>query len=261
VYRDNEVTTTSAFVTALVNNTACVIAQPSGSGKASFFVGTIYGGPITIGFAKTSAVAGGSVTVALSGAVDGYTTLRPGAPYYARYDGGIDTAPNEAGGVSSLVVGRAISADTLYSLVSCLSCCTLAWVWRPGVWMMMCFGVIWWLQLNTDSVSTLSSIADTARVVSTMVDMIAAMPARLSVIEQAFQKSHFLNPSIPVYYYAIFSTYSQAQGQWYTNNDANFVSGLVVQAAGVCCLDLMGLLGCVCVCYRAVPWCESELLG
>jgi hypothetical protein len=117
VYRDNEITTTSAFVTSLSNNSVCVIAQTSGSAKASFFVGTIYGGPITIGFAKTGAIAGGSVTVALSGAVDGYTMLRPGAPYYARYDGGIDTAPNEVAGVSSLVVGRAISSDTLYSLV------------------------------------------------------------------------------------------------------------------------------------------------
>jgi hypothetical protein len=80
------------------------------------------------------------------------------------------------------------------------------------------------MQLNTDSVSTLLSIADTARVVSTMVDMVAAMPTRLSAIEQAFQRSHFLNPSIPVYYYATFSTYSQAQGQWYNGNDANFVS-------------------------------------
>jgi hypothetical protein len=86
------------------------------------------------------------------------------------------------------------------------------------------------VQLNTDSVSILSSIADTARVVSTMVDMVASMPTRLSAIEQAFQRSHFLNPSIPVYYYGIFSTYSQAQG-WYTGNDANFVSDFVVKSS------------------------------
>jgi hypothetical protein len=45
---------------------------------ANFFNGTIYGGPTTIGFAKTDAVAGGIVSVSLSGAVDGYSNLRPG---------------------------------------------------------------------------------------------------------------------------------------------------------------------------------------
>ncbi len=40
-----------------------------------------------------------------------------GATYYARYDGGMETAVREAGGVSSLVIGRALAPDMMLSLV------------------------------------------------------------------------------------------------------------------------------------------------
>ena len=38
------------------------------------------------------------------------------------YNGGLGTAVNEAGGVSSVVVGRAIATDTVYSLVRHTRC-------------------------------------------------------------------------------------------------------------------------------------------
>lgn len=38
----------------------------------------IAGGPVMLGIAKTSAVEGQLVTVAIAGAIDGYSSLRPG---------------------------------------------------------------------------------------------------------------------------------------------------------------------------------------
>lgn len=70
-----------------------------------------------IGFAKNNATVGSNVSVTIWGAMDGYSGLSPGAPYFARYDGGIGAAINIQGGVSPLVVGRAIAPDVLYSLV------------------------------------------------------------------------------------------------------------------------------------------------
>ena len=43
-----------------------------------FTVSSCTGGPVLVGFAKASVSAGGSVAVTLSGALDGFTGLRPG---------------------------------------------------------------------------------------------------------------------------------------------------------------------------------------
>ena len=55
---------------------------------------TMFGGPTMLGLAKTDAMVGDEVTVVLNGALDGYSGLRPGAPYYARFDGGIGPNPD-----------------------------------------------------------------------------------------------------------------------------------------------------------------------
>jgi hypothetical protein len=146
IFRGTNTSATSVCVVAASGNTVIILAQQSFVGTpkgANIFIGTFYGrrcfndfralgcrclvyrfdllfvlgAPIMLGFARSSASAGGTVTVAVTGAVDGYTNLKPGALYYARYDGGIDTSSNENNGISTLIVGRATTADTLFSLV------------------------------------------------------------------------------------------------------------------------------------------------
>ncbi len=43
--------------------------------------------------------------------------LPPGSPYYARYDGGMDVAVDEANGVSSQLLGTAVGNDSILSSV------------------------------------------------------------------------------------------------------------------------------------------------
>jgi hypothetical protein len=75
-----------------------------------------------IGIAKINATRGDSVGIALHGSVDGYTGLRVGAPYFARYDGGVDPLSDETRGVSSQLVGRALTSDVMLATVSMCVC-------------------------------------------------------------------------------------------------------------------------------------------
>lgn len=85
----------------MTNSTLAVVAQSSFTATAkaaNLFVATVYGrhappfrtitqavirmctgSPVMLGFAKNAASAGGVVSVAVTGAMDGYTNLRPGA--------------------------------------------------------------------------------------------------------------------------------------------------------------------------------------
>jgi hypothetical protein len=78
--------------------------------------------------------------------------------------------------------------------------------------------------MNTDGAATTAAIADTSRVVASLVDIMQTSTPRIARLENIFKSTIWYNPSIPVYWYSCFSTYSQAQGQWYANNDAQFVS-------------------------------------
>ena len=124
VYRGTNTSANFTTVCALTSTTALVVTQSAFTATAraaQFFLTTFYGSPILLGFAKGGASVGQSVAVTLTGALDGYSGLRPGSPYYARYDGGLDTAVNEGGGVSSVLAGRAIATDMLLSMVCALA--------------------------------------------------------------------------------------------------------------------------------------------
>ena len=155
IFRGTSLTATALAITATSGNTVMMVTQQNWTSTnlrgANMFIGTFYGAlrrvllrhdapvvrhqavafpcvcvcagaPIMVGFATNTVGAGGSVTVALGGAVSGFSGLSTGALYYAGYNGGLATSVNEATGVSSVVVGVAASPDTVNTLVCTAGC-------------------------------------------------------------------------------------------------------------------------------------------
>ena len=54
---------------------------------------------------------------------------------------------------------------------------------------------------------------------------INAVNSRILRLENAFRSTHWFNNTLPVYYWAMFSTYSQ-NGGWYSQNDASQYLGV-----------------------------------
>ena len=118
-------------------------------------------------------MAGEMVTVVLRGALDGYTGLLPGAPYYARYDGGIGTAPDEVSGVSSAVVGKAVTSDILLS------------------------------QIGTDGETNAAEIAELRRDLARIDGFGATGASFLIRLEEATRGWHQRNPKLPFFYWGV----------------------------------------------------------
>ena len=91
--------------------------QDAAATRAHVVTTTTRAGPTLLGFAKSHAAAGSQVVVVVQGSLDAFADLVPGAPYYARFDGGVAQAPSRAGGVSDTVVGRALTPTMLLSRI------------------------------------------------------------------------------------------------------------------------------------------------
>jgi threonine/homoserine/homoserine lactone efflux protein len=111
-------------------------------------------------------------------------------------------------------------------------------------------------QINTDSAQVAASQTSLSATVASMIDAANSLSSRLARVENGVKNTHWMNPNIPVYYYGVFSTYSQVMVALYC-----------CDASCWCCY-----LG-VCVCVCAVLWLvlqqrrqhvlgdEPELLG
>jgi len=203
LFRGTNATGASVGVIALNDTLVIAITQPAFTGSArgaNAFRCLLYGGPVMLGIAKTSAVEGQLVTVAIAGAIDGYSSLRPGSPYYARYDGGIDVVVNENSGVSSQLVGRALTSDVLLATIGA----------------------------DVDGLKSVSDVANyLALSASDRITPLAAQLSNLTSVVSAFPSR--LSKGT-VYYYNWFSTYtSQRSNPPWISTDSFLYLGISVQ--------------------------------
>lgn len=191
VFRYTNTTATGGFVAALQNNTLSVVAQAtfvSTTRGANGFRATIFGGPVLLGVVGIAASAGGSTSVAAVGSVSGFSGLRVGSPYYARYDGGIDFVVDETNGVSTRVIGSSIATDTLL------------------------------LAATQDTPGLASAMNDVTSAVTSLNSRLTAIQSVFNQIPTAVNASKVRISSSPLYYYNIFSTHNPSDSWYYSNN-------------------------------------------
>ena len=77
-------------------------------------------------------------------------------------------------------------------------------------------------QLNTEGSASTALLASQLTSMASLSALVSSFNARITRLEQMLANTHWFNPNIPVYYWAVFSTYSQ-YGGWFLNNDASMV--------------------------------------
>lgn len=157
---------------------------------------TMFGGPTMLGLAKTSGAAGERVTVLIQGALDAYTDLVPGAPYFARYDGGIGATPESNGAVSSAVVGTALTPTTLLS------------------------------EIGANVVDVRAGLSDLTASIGNLQADLSDLQSCHKPVWDGLKNTQMLRTDLPVFRYAAFKTY--AYGAGYVNVALPCVCILVV---------------------------------
>lgn len=192
VFRYTNTTATGGFVTALLNNLVSVVCQAtfvSVARGANGFRGTVFGGPVLLGVVNTPAAAGGNTSVVVAGSSSGFSGLRVGAPYYARYDGGVDFVVDETNGVSPRVLGAAIGTDTIM------------------------------LATVQDTPGLQSALTDVSTSVMALNSRLVAIQSSFTQIPLQVNNSRVRSSASPVYYYNLFSTHNPGEGWYYSNNN------------------------------------------